>query len=102
MDNDDLRRGRPTTHRAFDVGTATVAGFHMVALGARVLDAGMAALALEPARRRAIVLELFRAAGAGGLIGGQALDLEWEGRRLQAESLEVVHPRKRGALSAAS
>src|SRR2546422_455811 len=47
MDNDDLRRGRPTTHRAFDVGTATVAGYHMVALGARVLDAGIAALALE-------------------------------------------------------
>src|SRR5256714_15237486 len=39
MDNDDLRRGRPTTHRAFDVGTATLAGYHMVALGARVLDA---------------------------------------------------------------
>src|SRR5439155_25883798 len=73
MDNDDLRRGRPTTHRAFDVGTATVAGFHMVALGARVLDAGMAALDLEPARRRTIALELFRAAGAGGMIGGQAL-----------------------------
>src|SRR5207249_2008793 len=69
MDNDDLRRGRPTTHRAFDVGTATVAGFHMVALGARVLDAGMAALDLEPARRRTIALELFRAAGAGGMIG---------------------------------
>src|SRR2546426_8866903 len=82
MDNDDLRRGRPTTHRAFDVGTATVAGYHMVALGARVLDAGMAALALEPSRRRAIALELFRAAGAGGMIGGQALDLEAEGLRL--------------------
>src|SRR5207237_1259567 len=38
MDNDDLRRGRPTTHRAFDVGTATLAGYQMVALGARVLD----------------------------------------------------------------
>src|SRR5437764_738800 len=45
MDNDDLRRGRPTTHRAFDVPTAVVAGYHMVALGARVLDAGLAALA---------------------------------------------------------
>ena len=39
MDNDDLRRGRATTHRAFDVATAVVAGYHMVALGARVLDA---------------------------------------------------------------
>ena len=56
MDNDDLRRGRPTTHRAFDVRTATVAGYHMVALGARVLDAGMAALALDMSCRRAIAL----------------------------------------------
>src|SRR5881296_4256230 len=102
MDNDDLRRGRPTTHRAFDVGTATLAGYQMVALGARVLDAGMAALALEPSRRRAIALELFRAAGAGGMIGGQALDLEAEGRRLPAASLEDVHRRKTGALIAAA
>ena len=102
MDNDDLRRGRPTAHRAFDVGTATVAGYYMVALGARVLDAGMVALALEPARRRAIALELFRAAGAGGMIGGQALDLEAEGRRLPAGSLEDVHRRKTGALIAAA
>ncbi len=102
MDNDDLRRGRPTTHRAFDVRTATVAGYHMVALGARVLDAGMAALALEPSRRRAIALELFRAAGAGGMIGGQALDLEAEGLRLPAAGLEDVHRRKTGALIAAA
>src|SRR5436853_4714151 len=102
MDNDDLRRGRPTTHRAFDVGTATLAGYQMVALGARVLDAGMAALALEPARRRAIALELFRAAGAGGMIGGQALDLEAEGRRLPAASLRDAHRRRTGALIAAA
>ena len=102
MDNDDLRRGRPTTHRAFDVATATVAGYQMVALGARVLDAGCVALALEPARRRAIALELFRAAGAGGMIGGQALDLEAEGRRLPVGELADVHRRKTGALIAAA
>jgi geranylgeranyl pyrophosphate synthase len=102
MDNDDLRRGRPTTHRAFDVATATVAGYQMVALGARVLDAGSVALGLEPAQRRAIALELFRAAGAGGMIGGQALDLEAEGRRLPADDLADVHRRKTGALIAAA
>jgi geranylgeranyl pyrophosphate synthase len=100
MDNDDRRRGRPTTHRAFDVATATVAGFHMVALGARVLDAGMTALGLEPARRQAVALELFRAAGAGGMIGGQALDLEAEGRRVRRAELEEIHCRKTGALIA--
>jgi len=104
MDNDDLRRGRPTTHRAFDVATATVAGYHMVALGARVLAAGMTALDLEPDRGRAVALELFRAAGAGGMIGGQALDLEAEGRggSLPPQELEDVHRRKTGALIAAA
>ncbi|HVH68588.1 MAG TPA: polyprenyl synthetase family protein [Gemmatimonadales bacterium] len=102
MDNDDRRRGRPTTHRAFDVRTATVAGYHMVALGARVLDAGMAALRLEPARRRAVALELFQAAGASGMIGGQALDLEAEGRHIAKPELEDIHRRKTGALIASA
>src|SRR5256886_13390011 len=91
MDNDDLRRGRPTTHRAFDVATATRAGYHMVALAARVLAAGLDTLGLAPDRRRAIALELYRAAGAGGMIGGQALDLEAEGRRLPMPELADVH-----------
>jgi geranylgeranyl pyrophosphate synthase len=102
MDDDDLRRGRPTAHRAFDVSTATRAGFQMVALAARVLAHGMDALALDADRRRAIALELFRAAGAGGMIGGQALDLEAEGRALAPERLAEIHRRKTGALIAAS
>src|SRR5438132_9805717 len=102
MDNDDLRRGRATTHRAFDVATATRAGFHMVALAAAVLARGMEALALDADRRRAVALELFRAAGAGGMIGGQALDLAAEGRRLPATELEDVHRRKTGALISAA
>ncbi len=102
MDNDDLRRGRPTTHRAFDVPTATRAGFHMVALAARVLAVGLVTLAADSERRRAIALELFRAAGAGGMIGGQALDLEAEGVRAPVAALEEIHRRKTGALIAAA
>jgi len=102
MDNDDLRRGRPTTHRAFDVPTATRAGYHMVALAARVLARGMERLALSLGRRRDIALELFRAAGAGGMIGGQALDLEGEGGGIELAGLREVHARKTGALIAAS
>ena len=102
MDNDDLRRGRPTTHREFDVRTATEAGYHMVALAARVLAAGLDALGLDSERREGIALELYRAAGAGGMIGGQALDLEAEGRRLPVPELEQVHARKTGALIAAA
>src|SRR5438445_115184 len=97
-----LRRGRPTTHRAFDVRTATEAGYHMVALAARVLAAGLDALGLDSERREGIALELYRAAGAGGMIGGQALDLEAEGRRLPVPELEQVHARKTGALIAAA
>jgi len=102
MDNDDLRRGRPTVHRAFDVRAATSAGFHMVGLAARVLSSGLEARDVEPERRRAIALELFRAAGAGGMIGGQLLDLEAEGRAISIEALREVHQRKTGALIAAA
>jgi len=102
MDNDDLRRGRPTTHRAFDVPTATRAGYHMVALAARVLARGMDRLGLSVDRQRDVALELFRAGGAGGMIGGQALDLEGEGGGIAIESLREVHARKTGALITAS
>jgi geranylgeranyl pyrophosphate synthase len=74
----------------------------MVALAARVLAHGMDALSLDPEHRRAVALELFRAAGAGGMIGGQALDLAAEGRALTSEQLAEVHQRKTGALIAAS
>jgi geranylgeranyl pyrophosphate synthase len=102
MDDDDLRRGRPTAHRRFDVPSATRAGYEMVALAARVLAHGIRALGLEESRGREIALELFRAAGAGGMIGGQALDLEAEAKRLPVDALEEVHRRKTGALIAAS
>ena len=102
MDDDDLRRGQPTTHRAFDVATATAAGYRMVGLAARALAHGAAALGLPPERSAAIAGELFRAAGAGGMIGGQALDLESEGRQLAPGQLAEMHRRKTGALIAAS
>jgi geranylgeranyl pyrophosphate synthase len=102
MDNDDLRRGRPTVHRAFDVPAATSAGFHMVGLAARVLAAGLDALRVAPERWRAIVLELYRAAGAGGMIGGQVLDLEAESRAIAVDALREIHQRKTGALIAAA
>ena len=102
MDNDDLRRGRPTAHRAFDVPRATRAGYDMVALAAQVMEHGLSLLALPDARRREIALELLRAAGAGGMIGGQALDLEAEAKALPLDALTEVHRRKTGALIAAA
>jgi len=72
---------------------ATRAGYDMVGLAAQVLAHGLDILALSPERNREIALELFRAAGAGGMIGGQALDLEAEARSLPMDALEEVHRR---------
>jgi geranylgeranyl pyrophosphate synthase len=102
MDNDDLRRGRETTHRKFGARVATEAGLRMVPLAARVLAAGSERLGVLPGRMGEMGVELFRAAGASGMIGGQVLDLEAEGRPLEIEGLAEVHRRKTGALIAAS
>ncbi len=102
MDDDDMRRGRPTTHRQFGVELATEAGYRMIPLAGRVLAAGGARLGLEPGVVGAMAAELFGAAGARGMIGGQMLDLEAEGRSLTQEELERMHRAKTGALIAAS
>lgn len=102
MDDDDLRRGRPTVHRVFGVPAATAAGVAMVPLAAGT--AYRATLALEASVERAgeIVRALMRASGAGGMVGGQWLDLQAEGRRIPLEELEGMHRAKTGSLIAAS
>jgi len=102
MDNDIVRRGRPTTHRIFGTRVATVAGVAMVPLAAWAAADAARALGLPAASRRAIVRELMRASGAGGMVGGQLLDLEGEGRSLSLPELERVHTAKTGALISAS
>ena len=100
MDNDDLRRGRPTVHREFDPRTATVAGLAMVPLAARTAARG--ARALPKADPTRVVAELMKAAGAGGMIGGQMLDLQGEGKPLTLSELEQIHRGKTGALVSAA
>jgi geranylgeranyl diphosphate synthase type II len=102
MDDDDLRRGRPTVHRVFGVEAATAAGLAMVPLAARAAFEAGRALGLSPARAADLVRELMRAAGAGGMIGGQLLDLEAEGLSLTLEELERIHRLKTGALITAA
>ena len=102
MDNDDVRRGRPTTHKRFGPVVAATAGIAMVPLAARAASDAALALGLPPAARGAIVRELMRASGAGGMVGGQLLDLEGEGRALSLSELERVHGAKTGALITAS
>ena len=102
MDDDDLRRGRPTTHRRFDVATATRVGFLLVPVAARVLAAASAELRLPAAALGRMAGELFEAGGIEGMVGGQWLDLEAERRSLGLAELREVHRGKTGALIRAS
>ncbi len=98
MDNDDLRRGRPTTHRAFDVATATLVGYLLVPVAARILSAAAEQLSLPRQTLGQMAGELFQAGGIEGMVGGQWLDLEAERRRLPLSELIEVHRGKTGAL----
>ncbi|MGH7631135.1 MAG: polyprenyl synthetase family protein [Gemmatimonadales bacterium] len=102
MDDDDLRRGRRTTHREFGVSTATRAGYLLVAVAAQVLAEAARELELAPDILGQMAAELFTAGGIEGMVGGQWLDLEAEGRRLSLEELTRIHRGKTGALIRAS
>jgi geranylgeranyl diphosphate synthase, type II len=101
MDNDDLRRGRPTCHRAFDEGTAILAGDALQALAFHVLVTD-AALNVPAMQRLAMIEALAAASGSQGMAGGQALDLNAVGAKLNAAELETMHLWKTGALIRAS
>ena len=101
MDDDDLRRGRPTTHKQFDEATAILAGDALQALAFEVLAADGALAAKAPAQVR-MVAWLARAAGPAGMVGGQTLDMAAEGQRLDERGLERIHRGKTGALIRAS
>jgi geranylgeranyl diphosphate synthase, type II len=98
MDDDDLRRGRPTTHRVFDVPSATRAGYLLVPVAARLLAVGAAELELSAGSLGRMAGELFQAGGVEGMVGGQWLDLEAESRALSLPELIGVHRGKTGAL----
>ena len=96
MDNDDLRRGRPTNHKVYGEANAILAGdalltraFEMVALRSPGVPAE---------RLLAVVGELSLASGAPGLVGGQVVDLESEGKQVDLDTLEYIHLHKTGAL----
>ena len=97
MDDDDLRRGRPTTHRQFDEATAILTGDALQALAFEVL-ASDTSLAGQPQAQVQIVAWLARAAGPAGMVGGQLLDMAAEGQRLDERGLERIHRGKTGAL----
>src|SRR5947199_6795607 len=103
MDNDDLRRGRPTAHKAFDEATAILAGDGLLTLAFDIL--ARADTHPNPAVRSELVLALARGAGLGGMVGGQMLDLAAEGRfdggkvkKLGAADVKQLQAMKTGAL----
>jgi farnesyl diphosphate synthase len=103
MDNDDLRRGRPTAHKAFDEATAILAGDGLLTLAFDIL--ARPETHPNPAVRSELVLALARGAGLGGMVGGQMLDLAAEGRfdggkvkTLQAADVKQLQAMKTGAL----
>jgi geranylgeranyl diphosphate synthase type II len=98
MDDDDLRRGRPTCHKAFDEATAILAGDGLLTLAFEVVSRVRPAEAAS-----ACVRALAEGAGPAGMVGGQMADLQAEGREdATLEALEAIHRRKTGALLRAS
>lgn len=95
MDDDDLRRGKPTTHIAFDEATAILAGDALLNGAYEVLaDAS----GLTDSQRLRLIRGLGRAAGAAGMVGGQAIDIAHVGKAMTVEQLERMHSYKTGAL----
>ena len=101
MDDDDLRRGKPTCHKAFDEATAILAGDALQALAYEILTDDK--YSLLPTQHRIQMLQLLtKASGAYGMAGGQSVDLASVGKALSLEQLETMHRLKTGALIRAS
>jgi geranylgeranyl diphosphate synthase, type II len=97
MDNDDLRRGKPTCHKAYDEATALLAGDALQSLAFETL-ANDPTLTVGAGQRLRMTALLAQAAGSHGMAGGQAIDLAAGGRALALPQLEDMHLRKTGAL----
>jgi geranylgeranyl diphosphate synthase, type II len=97
MDDDDLRRGKPTSHKVFGEAMAILAGDALLALAFELLTRGTAR-----AEMPAMVRELAAATGASGMIGGQVADIEGEHQQPTEANVRYIHERKTGALIAAA
>jgi geranylgeranyl diphosphate synthase type II len=98
LDNDDMRRGRPATHKLFGEGMALLAGDALLTEAFNVLTWRRVVQSLEPKIIVTLIHEIAQAAGVDGLAGGQAVDLEAEGQKVDVATVECIHVRKTGAL----
>jgi geranylgeranyl diphosphate synthase, type II len=97
MDDDDLRRGKPTNHKVFGEATAILAGDALLTMSFNLL-ADMPDEAVPAKVKLSLIKGLSRAAGASGMVGGQVADMEGEGKELTLEQLEYIHINKTGKL----
>lgn len=102
MDNDDLRRGKPTCHRAYDEATAILAADALQALAFELLTLAPSTLGTTTTQSLHMIRLLAQAAGSQGMVGGQAIDLASVGKLLTESELETMHRYKTGALIRAS
>ena len=102
MDNDDVRRGRDTTHRVFGNETAVLAGAALIPLAFNVSAQALIDLEKTAAIRDHVHAQLAASAGAAGMVGGQLLDLEGDAHITSTMQLELIHSAKTGALIVAA
>ena len=95
MDNDDLRRGKPTNHKVFGEATAVLAGDALISFGAQLI---IDKLETEPKIKLDIVNDYLKTAGAQGIVAGQIADIEAENKEIDIENLKYIHKFKTGAL----
>jgi geranylgeranyl diphosphate synthase type II len=98
MDNDDLRRGRPTCHKVYGDAIAILAGDGLLNMAYEILSDPRRLKAVPANRMLSIIAEISRASGVFGMVGGQVVDMESEGREVDFPTLEYIHTHKTGAL----
>ena len=102
MDDDDFRRGRPTNHKVFGEATAILAGDALLTEAFILLSNPEANREIDPEIIRRVVHTIARCAGSLGMVGGQVVDMESEGKKIDFPTLEYIHTHKTGALILAS
>ncbi len=102
MDDDDFRRGRPTNHKVHGEATAILAGDALLTEAFRLLADTEANLSIPPARALKVIELVARYAGSQGMVGGQVVDMESEGKEIDFPTLEYIHTHKTGGLILAS
>ncbi len=103
MDNDDFRRGKPTNHKVFGEATAILAGDALLTEAFIILSNSELGASIDPSRRLEVIGEISRCAGSRGMIGGQMVDMESEGKpEIDFATVQYIHTHKTGALIKAS